>query len=584
MPPIAAGNLLRSAIEHHQAGRLREAEALYRQILAGVPGHPDALHMLGLMAHQTGHNDAAVDLISQALRVTPAHAPCHSNLGNALRAMGRCDEAIASFRRALELNPGLVEAHSNLGAALQAQGKLDEAIASFRRAIAINPDLAEAHNNLGHALAEQGLPEPAMQSLRKALAIRPDFPEALNNSGMVLESLELPDEAISNLERALELRPDYAEAHNNLGNSLRAAGRLDEAVRSYRRALDLQPAYAEAHNNLGQALSAQGKVEAALACIDTALALRPGLAQAQWNKAIILLLSGDFAAGWPLYEWRWQALGPRAERRHFGQPLWLGETPIAGRTILLHHEQGLGDTLQMLRYIPVLAGLGAHVVAEVPKTLAAVAATAAGSPTIVIEGTPLPPFDVQCPFMSLPLALKTTLASIPATMPYLLAPAPVQSAWRDRLGDKRGRRVGLVWSGAVGHRNDRQRSLPAAALLPLLELDFEFHSLQKEYRKDDLQLPGLSGRIRDWSGQLDDFAATAGLIGQMDLVITVDTAVAHLAGALGQPVWLLLPFAPDYRWMLRRSDSPWYPTMRLFRQATIGDWNAVIGRVAAALR
>ena len=583
MSPITDGNLLRSALEHHQAGRLREAEALYRQILAAVPQHPDALHMLGILAHQTGHNEAAVELIGRALRLTPAHAACHSNLGNALQALGRLDEAVTSFRRAVELDPALAQAHSNLGRALQAQGNLEEATDIFRQAIAINPDLAEAHNNLGYALAEQGLPEPAIQSLRRALALRPDFPEALNNSGMVLESQGLPEEAIMALQHALALRPDYAEAHNNLGNALKALGRLDEAARSYRRALELQPDYAEAHNNLGQALQAQGLVEAALACFDTALALRPALAQAHWNKAIALLLSGDFAAGWPLYEWRWQALGPRVARRHFSEPLWLGETSLAGRTILLHHEQGLGDTLQMLRYVPVLAGLGARVVVEVPETLAAVAATASGSPTIVTEGTPLPPFDVQCPFMSLPLALKTTLASIPGTMPYLRAPAQAVLDWRDRLGERRRRRAGLVWSGAVGHRHDRQRSLPALQLLPLLELDVEFHSLQKEYRPGDLNVPALASRVRDWSGQLGNLAATAGLIEELDLVITVDTAVAHLAGALGKPVWLLLPFAPDYRWLLERTDSPWYPTMRLFRQPAFGNWEAVIGRVAATL-
>ncbi len=583
MSPIAAGNLLRSALEHHQAGRLREAEALYRQILASSPDHPDALHMLGLLAHQAGHNEAAVELIGQALRLTPAHAPCHSNLGNAQQALGRLDEAVASFRRALDLDPTLVEAHSNLGSALLAQGKLEEATDSFRRALAINPDLAEAHNNLGYALAQQGLLEPAIQSVQLALALRPDFPVALNNSGMILESQGLPQEAITSLERALALSPDYVEAHNNLGNALKAVGRDDDAVRSYRRALDLRPGYAEAHNNLGQALQAQGMVETAVACFDQALALRPGFAQAHWNKAIALLLNGDFEAGWPLYEWRWQVLGPRTAHRHFKEPLWLGETPIAGRTILLHHEQGLGDSLQMLRYVPVLAGLGARIVVEVPQTLAAVAATAEGSPTIVVEGAPLPPFDVQCPCMSLPLALKTTLANIPATMPYLRAPAPARLPWRDRLGEKRRRRVGLAWSGAIGHRNDRQRNLPALQLLPLLELDLEFHSLHKEYRSGDRNLPVLASGIRDWSPHLGDLAATAGLIEQLDLVITVDTAVAHLAGALGKPVWLLLPFAPDYRWLLARADSPWYPTMRLIRQPAVGNWDAVIGHVTTAL-
>jgi len=580
---MAAGILLRTALEHHQAGRLPEAEALYRQILADVPEHPDALHMLGLLAHQVGRNNAAVELINLAIRLAPNHAPCYSNLGNALQDLGRLDDAVTSFRRALDLDPALVEAHSNLGRALQAQGKLEEATDSFRRAIAVNPNLPEAHNNLGFALAEQGSPELAMQSLERALALRPDFPEALNNLGMILEAAGRSREAIASLERALALRPDYAEAHNNLGNALAAVGRLDEAVSSYHRALGLRPDYAEAHGNLGQALQAQGQVDAAIACFDAALARLPTLARANLNKALALLLKGDFAAGWPLFEWRWEALGPRTARRHLGQPLWLGETPLAGRTILLHHEQGLGDTVQMLRYVAPLTDLGARVIVEVPEALAAIAATVRGSPTIVVEGAPVPAFDTQCPFMSLPLALKTTLDTIPATVPYLHAPAPVPFAWRNRLGAKLCRRVGLAWSGALGHRNDAQRSLPAPALAPLLDLNFEFHSLQKEYRATELDLPAMTGRIRDWAAELDDLAATAGLIEQLDLVITVDTAVAHLAGALGKPVWLLLPFAPDYRWLLDRPDSPWYPTMRLFRQPSSGDWDTVISRVIAAL-
>lgn len=583
MGPTATNDLLRTAIDHHQAGRLRDAEALYRQILSALPGHPDALHMLGLLAYQAGQHEAAVELIGRALKVTPQHAPCHSNLGNALQASGRLDEAIASFRRALALDPGLVEAHSNLGNALQAQGHLEQATASFRQALAINPELAEAHNNLGYVLAQQGLLAPALQSLQRALALRPDFPEALNNSGLVLESQGLPEEAIRHLERALALRPDYAEAHNNLGNARKAVGRADDAARSYRRALELRPDYAEAHNNLGQALEAQGQIEAARACFDRALALRPDFAQAHWNKALALLLTGDFAAGWQLYEWRWQALAPRVVPRQFREPLWLGDTPVAGRTILLHHEQGLGDTLQMLRYLPVLDGRGARVIAEVPQSLAAVAATVAGAPTIVVEGTPLPPFDLQCPFMSLPLAMQTTLESIPATMPYLHATEATQSAWRDRLGPARRRRAGLAWSGAIGHRHDRQRSLPARQLVPLLAGDVEFHSLQREYRGNELELPGVAGRIRDWSAQLGELGATAGLIAQMDLVIAVDTAVAHLAAALGKPVWLMLPFAPDYRWMRDRDDSPWYPTMRLYRQPAPDDWSAVIRRVSGEL-
>ncbi len=581
--PVNVQAGLQAAIARHQASQFAEAEALYREVLARAPGHPDALHLLGLLAFHQGRNDAALELIGQALRFSPQHAPAHSNLGNALLAAGRTDEAIASFQRALALQPALAEAHSNLGNALRALGQLDEAVECYRQALALRPDFAEAHNNLGFALWELGRSDPALASIAAALRLRPDFPEALNNQGLVLEAQGQPEAALASLDRALALRPDYVEALNNRGNALKALGRLDEAVGSYRQALALRPGYAEAHNNLGQALEASGRADLALPSFERALALRPDLAQARWNKSIALLLTGDFAAGWPLYEARWAALGPRAGRREFPVPLWLGDAPLAGRTLLLHHEQGLGDTLQMLRYVPLLAAQGVRVVLELPPPLARIAATVPGAALVITEGDALPPFDLHCPMLSLPLACGTTLGTVPREVPYLFVPHEAPAAWQDRLGPRTRPRVGLAWSGARGHRNDRQRSLPLAGLLPLLQSDADFVSLQTEYREADRALLGGLPNLRDCAPELGDFADTAGLIAQLDLVITVDTSVAHLAGALGRPVWLLLPYAPDYRWLLGREDSPWYPTMRLFRQPATGDWATVLDRVGGGL-
>jgi hypothetical protein len=270
-------------------------------------------------------------------------------------------------------------------------------------------------------------------------------------------------------------------------------------------------------------------------------------------------------------------------RRRFDKPLWLGEVPVAGRTLLLHHEQGLGDTLQMLRYVPLLAERGARVIVLVPAALVTIAATVPGVAQVVAEGPDLPAFDLHCPMMSLPLAFGTTLASVPANVPYLVAPAGVRADWRARLGPATRRRIGIAWSGSTTHQNDRHRSLPLRRLLPLLDRRAEFISVQKEYRPDDQQFMLADRRVRDLAGQLGDFADTAGLLAELDLVICVDTAVAHLAGALGRPVWLLLPFAPDYRWLLGREDSPWYPTMRLFRQPAYSDWDAVISALGTAL-
>ena len=607
---------LQTAIAHHQAGRLADAEAIYRDVLARFPQHPDALHFLGLLAHHRGHNEVAVDLMNQALRVAPRHAPCHGNLGNALLALGQLDAAITSYRRALTLERNFAEAHLNLGIALEAKGLLDEAVESFRQAIrirpqyieahnhlgnallrngkldqamasyqqvlAIQPDYAEAHNNLGLVFQAQGLPDAAIKSLQRALAIRPDYAEAHNNLGSQFEGQGLLAQALASYQRALALKPDLAEAHNNVGNLLQADGRLEESIASYQHALAIRPNYADALNNLGNALQAAGRLDEAVSTYDAALALRPDFADAQWNKSFALLLKGDFAAGWALFECRWQLLAKPADPRQFSQPLWLGDSSLEGRTILLHHEQGLGDTLQMLRYVPLLAGQGARVIVRVPPVLAALAASVPGVGLVVVEGEALPAFDLHCPCMSLPLATKTTLKSIPADVPYLFAPESARATWATRLGGRTRRRIGLVWSGSAAHRNDRQRSLALRQLQPLLALDAEFHSLQKEYRPDDQAVLASDGRLRDWSAQLGDFADTAGLLGQLELVITVDTAVAHLAGALGKPVWLLLPFAPDYRWLLQRTDSPWYPGMRLFRQPVSGDWESVIRSISSA--
>ncbi|MDH5254676.1 MAG: tetratricopeptide repeat protein, partial [Gammaproteobacteria bacterium] len=340
-------------------------------------------------------------------------------------------------------------------------------------------------------------------------------------------------------------------------------------------------------NNLGNALQAAGRIEDALRSHDRALALKPDFADARWNKAFALLLQGDYAAGWPLFESRWDLAGNPCDPEGSTRPLWLGDAPLAGRTLLVRHEQGLGDTLQMLRYVPVLAARGARVLVQVPRALADLAATVPGVASVTVFGEPPPAHDLQIPCMSLPLACRTTLATIPADVPYLAVPDASRAIWAGRLGVRGGadgqRRVGLAWSGSAEHRNDRQRSLPFHLLVPLLSLAAEFHSLQKDYRPGDAGQLAATGRLRDWSADLRTLADTAGLIDALDLVITVDTAVAHLAGALGKPVWLLLPSAPDYRWMLGRADSLWYPTMRLFRQPAAGAWDPVLREVSAAL-
>jgi len=456
-------------------------------------------------------------------------------------------------------------------------------MACYQRALQIRPDYAEAWNNAGLVHAEQHRPDQAIECVRRALAIRPDYAEALQNIGTQYEAKGLLDEALASYRRAVELKPGFATAYNNIGNALLGKGDLDGSMAAYRKALELNPDFTDAFSNLGNLLQTLGRLDEAINSYESALRLSPDSPDAKWNKAFALLLKGDYAEGWKLAESRWLFDDPTRVRRRFSQPLWLGEEPVEGRSILLHHEQGLGDTLQMLRYAPLLAARGARVFVLVPPALVALARAVPGVDRVMTEGDEAPRFDLHCPFMSLPLAFGTMVASVPASVPYLFAADPLVEAWRERLGAPAGRRIGLVWSGSSSHKNDRNRSIPLPLLQPLLAADAEFISLQKEYRPEDAAFMRQSGRIRDFAEGLSDFAQTAALIAALDLVISVDTSVAHLAGGMGKPVWLLLPFAPDYRWMLERADSPWYPTMRLWRQARHGDWTPVIAAVTTAL-
>lgn len=415
----------------------------------------------------------------------------------------------------------------------------------------------------------------AVELIGKAIEIDPDNAAPHNNLGLVLHELRRFEGALASYERAIALKPDYAEAWSNRGNTLRGLGRLEAALGSYERAIALKPDYARALANRGNLLRELGQVDAAVDSCDRAIAANPALGQAHFNKSLALLLGGDFAKGWELYEWRWADEEKILERRRFEQPLWLGKESLAGRTILLHAEQGLGDTIQFCRYAPLVAEMGARVVMEVQKPLASLLGQVPGIAELIVKGSPLPSFDYQCPFLSLPLALKAELHSIPRSPRYLHADQRKLVRWASRLGESDRPRIGLAWSGSPRHQNDRKRSLRLADLLPFLPAGCQYVSLQKEVRDVDRPILASSANILDFSAEIDDFADTAALCELMDLVISVDTSVAHLAGALGRPTWVLLPFVPDWRWLLDRNDSPWYPSIRLYRQKGIGDWASV---------
>jgi tetratricopeptide (TPR) repeat protein len=587
--PSTVASLFAEGLALHQAGRLADAERIYKQILAGRPDHFDSLHLLGVIFYQRGDHAEAVRRINLALKRSPDNFLALNNRGNALMALKQFKDALASYDRAIAARPDYAEAHSNRGNALKELRRFEEASASYDRAIMLRPDFVEAHVNRGNALHELQRFEEALASHDRALMLRPGYAEAHSNRGNALHELKRFEEALASYDHALTLRPDYAEAHSNRGNALQELKRFEDAVASYDRALALRGDLAEAYSNRGNALKELARFEEALASYEAALAVRPDFADAHFNEAMCRLLIGDLLPGWQKNEWRWETEQIRNGKRSFSRPLWLGSDEIAGRTILLHAEQGLGDTIQFCRYAPLVAARGARVILEVQRPLHDLMSMLPSTVQVVSAGDPLPEFDLHCPLLSLPLAFATQLETIPSATPYLCAQEGKTRVWRERLSKHHKPKIGLVWAGNPrkelpgANRIDGQRSIALDRLAPLFQVTAcEFFSLQKgDDAVRQLRDSDLRQQVIDCTDDLHDFSDTAG---NLDLVISVDTSMAHLAGALGRPFWLLNRYNTCWRWLLDREDSPWYPTARLFRQDTTREWDPVIARVAAALR
>ena len=620
--PASIADLYRQGFAAHQAGRLQEAEQAYRQVLGMDPEHIDAQHLLGVVAHQVGRNDLAVDFIGRAIAKAPRRPDFHSNLGLVLNQLGRHAEAEAALLAALRLRPKYADALNNLGIALAAQGRNEEAVATYRKALKLQsnhpdasnnlglayaslgrpleaearyraalrfkPDFAEAHGNLGLVLAGQGRCDEAETSYRAALCLRPTYRDALNNLGVLLSDGGRWAEAEVVLREALRINPDAADAYRNLGAVLTHQKRAAEAEPVLRVAARLGPEAPEAHLNLGAALHDLRRLGEAEAAYREAVRLDPDFADAHTNRAYSLLLAGRLEEGWREYEWRWRTRQLAGGARGFDAPLWSGE-PLEGRTLLLHAEQGLGDTLQFARYAPLVEGAG-RVILEVQRPLARLMASLPGNIQIVVRGDSLPTFDIHCPLLSLPRAFGTTLDSIPSSAKYLTADPDAAEGWRQRLAHRAGRRIGLVWAGEArkGFAElaavDARRSMPLSAMAALAEVaDVSYISLQKGAPAAQAGEPPPGMALTDVADELTDFADTAALIENLDLVISVDTSVAHLAGALGKPVWLLNRYDTCWRWLLNRDDSPWYPSLRQFRQTAQGDWPSVVRAVRDAL-
>ena len=575
--------ILAAALDQHNAGRLADADALYRSILEAEPEHADATHLLGVIAFQQGRLEEAEAMVLRAIEIDAGVALYHANLGRVRKAAGRPEEAANAFRRALDLEPANPQALSDLGGTLADRGAWEDAVECWRRALDLEPNLAEAHYNIGLAMRERGRTEDAAASFRSAVEANPAFTNAHLALGLALQDQDLLDEAAACYARAIEIDPGDVEARTNLGNVLRAEGRLDEAVAAYEDALAGAPGRAEIHSNLGVALQERGEFEAALASYDRAIDLNPDDAEAHRNRAQALLLAGRFAEGWEEYEWRWKTRHFAALKRDFAEPRWDG-SDLGGKRILIHAEQGYGDTIQFVRYAAMVAARGGRVVLECPAPLAGLVASAPGVEAVVASGAALPPCDVQAPLLGLPRLFGTTEATIPDAVPYLVPDAAAVERWRAPMGSSGRLGVGIVWQGSPLHRGDRRRSPGLASLRPLFDVPkIDFFSLQKVDGARQLAEEGLADVVRDLGGGFADFTDTAAALVNLDLVITCDTAVAHLAGALAKPTWVLLPLAAEWRWLTERVDSPWYPTARLFRQRRLGDWDEVMVRVGAAL-
>jgi tetratricopeptide (TPR) repeat protein len=692
-PPGEIEQQLTRARQFEQTGQIQEAAAVYHEILARHPENFFALHQLGLIAHQTGQHEMAEDLICRALEINPTiaeawnnlgiilknqgevddamvayrqaialrpeYAAAINNLGNALRGRGQFKEALETHRQAIAAQPGDAPGYFHAGAALTALGQTDEALELCQKAIAIDPRSAEAHIALGNALKAKGEPAEAIAQYRRAIALRPDFAEGFFNLGNALQENGQLDDAMAAYRQAIGIKSNYAAAHSNLANVLKEVGQIEAAILYYRQAIAFDPSFAEAYHNLGIALKEAGRFTEAVAAFRQAIAIREDFAEAHLDLSLVLLLLGDYHEGWMEYEWRWRVASAASKlsnlRDKFTEPRWAGTDP-RGKTLLIYHEQGVGDVIQFARLLPMLRERGANVIFDAPRSLrrllnqsadllkAAIvvrddagnlpatfktpageaapnaigrtpvpnatvphatgpnatvpnapmlnstvptgtAPTGIASPASASVKTGIPlRFDLQLPLLSLPRVMNHAAPFGPVEIfPYLRADDGSRRQWRKRLEALPGHKIGLCWAGNPTHINDRNRSMPLAALAPIARENLSFISLQIGHGSSQARTPPAGMRLVDWTDSITDFAETAALVAELDLVICVDTAVAHLAGALNKPVWVLVPFVADFRWGISGDATAWYPSMKLFRQSEIGRWDDVLARVAEEL-
>ncbi len=562
------------------SGDHARAEYIYRQILQAAPDEPNALNGLGVLAYRADQLEAAENFHLRAIEVFPGNPAFHNNLNLVYRELGRLSEAADCCRRALELAPDLPELHNNLGIALKENGSLAAAVLSLEHAVQLRPTYAEAYYNLANALVELRRLEEAERAYRRAMELAPSDRATHNNLGLLLQLKGDYSGAIACFEFA------DAQARCERGHALAKLHQWDEAEDELRRSLELARSDGGTRNDLGVVLQHKGDYSGAMDHFDSALQYQADSAEPHQNRALLRLLHGDFAQGWPEYEWRWKKPGDRPP--HDDQPRWEGQS-LSGRTILLWCEQGHGDAIQFIRFAPLVRQSGARVLLECPLILHALFGTTAGIDRLVDPDADTEAFDYHLSLVSLPAVLGTTLETVPATIPYLFAEAERVAHWRQKLADVREFKVGIAWQGNPDFAGDYYRSIPLEKFAPLAACPgVRLFSLQKGYGHEQLAPLAEQWNIVDLGLTLDEdtgaFVDTAAVMMNLDLVITSDTSIAHVAGALGVPVWVALQFSPNWRWLLERDDSPWYPTMRLFRQSRFGNWDDVFADMAQQLR
>jgi len=545
-PVVNIDNKLQAAFEYFQKGNLEQAELACKDILQLQPDNSDVLHLLGVISYQQGKHDLAVQYINKSIEVDPCNASAYYNLGTVFRENAQLDEAVDSYKKAINIDPANAASYNNLGIALKEKGLIEEAISCYQKALELNPDMIAVYYNMGSISQEKGQFDDALSYYGRAAELDNRNPAVHNSLGLVLKEKGLLDEAVSHYQKAVEYEPDNAAFHNNLGIALKEKGRLDEAVVHLEKSFDIEPN-------------------------DTAL-------NQIFEISYLILRKGDLQKGWSLY-WRfndsyWQKNIP-------AKPIWNG-SDIQGSTIVIQSDAGFGDVIQYIRYAPLVAERGAKVILNCQKEIVSLLKNVKGLTTVVTD-IPLSQFDLFIPIRRLPLVFETKLETIPSEVPYIKANPELVRKWKEKVHSENGKlKVGLVW--AAGH-GDSNRSCPLSLFAPLTSLqDVTFYSLQVGKDADGALNPPEGMKLIDYTEEIKDFSYTAAIIENLDLTISVDTAVAHVAGAMGKPVWNLLPHIVDSRWLLEREDSPWYPTMKLFRQPSTGDWESVIRRVSESLK